>query len=126
MVNCTYPLVDYGSPRELHLEAGLAVSQTTPRPGARDGTIAAGDNRLLVAGPHFRLLHLSGPDAVALLPQHGAAFTFTPLSPGCSVGGELVRFGECVATARADDIALTPGAREIGGASCRVKLCKNV
>lgn len=110
-VDCTYRLYDYGRPRELHLEAGLAVSQTAPRPDARDGTVAADDNRLLVDGPHFRLLHLSGPEIAALLPQQEADFTFIPLSQGCSIGGELVKFGECVVTDRADDIVLTAGAR---------------
>jgi len=112
-VDCTYRLYDYGRPRELHLEAGLAVSETAPRPDPRDGRVAANDNRLLVDGPHFRLLHLSGSDAAELLPQHGADFTFTPLSPGCSISGEEVKLGECVATDRADGIALAPGARAL-------------
>ncbi len=112
-IDCTYRLYDYGRPRELHLEAGLAVSEIAPRPDTRDGTVAASDNRLLVDGPHFRLLHLSGPDAAALLPQHGAYFTFTPLSEGCSIGGEPVKFGECVATDRAGDIVLAPGGRAL-------------
>lgn len=112
-VDCTYRLYDYGRPRELHLETGLAVSETAPRRDPRDGRVAANDNRLLVDGPHFRLLHLSGVDAAGLLPQHGADFTFTPLSQGCSISGEEVKPGECVATDRADGIALAPGARAL-------------
>lgn len=112
-VDCTYRLYDYGRPRELHLEAGLAVSETAPRPDPRDGRVAANDNRLLVDGPHFRLLHLSGPDAAALLPQHRGDFTFTPLSQGCSIAGEEVKLGECVATDRAGDITLVAGARAL-------------
>jgi mannose-6-phosphate isomerase len=60
-VDCTYRLYDYGRPRELHLDAGLAVAEIAPRPDPRDGRVAAADTRLLVDGPHFRLLHLSGP-----------------------------------------------------------------
>lgn len=112
-VDCTYRLYDYGRPRELHLDAGLAVSETAPRPDPRDGRVAANDNRLLVDGPHFRLLHLSGSCAAGSLPQHGADFTFTPLSPGCSISGEEVKLGECVATDRANGIALAPGARAL-------------
>ena len=112
-VDCTYRLYDYGRPRELHLDAGLAVSETAPRPDARDGTVAASDNRMLVDGPHFRLFHLSGADAAALLPHHTADFTFTPLSQGCAIDGEPVALGECVATDRADSIALAPGARAL-------------
>lgn len=112
-VDCTYRLYDYGRPRELHLDAGLAVSETAPRPDPRDGRVAANDNRQLVDGPHFRLLHLSGPDAAALLPQHRGDFTFTPLSQGCSIAGEEVKLGECVATDRAGDIMLVAGARAL-------------
>jgi mannose-6-phosphate isomerase len=112
-VDCTYRLYDYGRPRELHLEAGLAVSETAPRPDPRDGRVAADDNRLLVDRPHFRLLHISGPAAAGLLPQHGAEFTFTPPSLGCSMSGEEVKLGECVATDRAGGIALSPGARAL-------------
>lgn len=112
-VDCTYRLFDYGRPRELHLDAGLAVSETAPRRDPRDGRVPANDNRLLVDGPHFYLLHLSGPDAAALLPQHRADFTFTPLSQGCSVSGEELELGECVATDRADDITLAVGSRAL-------------
>lgn len=112
-VDCTYRLYDYGRPRELHLDAGLAVSELGPRPDTRDGPVAPGDNRLLVDGPHFHLLHLSGPEAAALLPKGQDDFTFTPLSKGCTIGGETVRLGECVATDRADGIVLAPGARAL-------------
>jgi mannose-6-phosphate isomerase len=112
-VDCTYRLYDYGRPRELHLDAGLAVAELGPRPDARDGRIAPADNRLLVDGPHFRLLHLSGPEAAAMLPQESADFTFTPLSSGCRIEGESVKLGECVATDRADTIALASGARAL-------------
>lgn len=112
-VDCTYRLYDYGRPRELHLDAGLAVAELAPRPDPRDGHVAANANRLLVDGPHFRLLHLSGPDAAAYLPQGASDFTFAPLSHGCSIAGEEVRLGECVATDRADGVVLAPGARAL-------------
>ena len=35
---------------------------------------------------------------------------FVPLSDGCSVEGEAVTLGECIAMSRADMIALQPGA----------------
>ena len=112
-VDCTYRLYDYGRPRELHLDAGLAVAELAPRPDPRDGHVGASETRLLVDGPHFRLLHLSGSDTAALLPQEMSDFTFTPLSDGCRVGGETVKLGECVAIDRAEDIRLDPGARAL-------------
>jgi mannose-6-phosphate isomerase len=112
-VDCTYRLYDYGRPRELHLDAGLAVAALGPRPDPRDGRIAATDNRLLVDGPHFRLVHLSGPEAASVLPREPGDFIFVPLSQGCSIAGEGVKLGECVATDSASAIALDPGARAL-------------
>lgn len=112
-VDCTYRLYDYGRPRELHLDAGLAVSETAPRPDDRDGLVTASDNRVLVDGPHFHLLHLAGSDASAHLPKSSADYIFTPLSQGCTIGGEVVKLGECVATDSADGIVLAPGARAL-------------
>lgn len=112
-VDCTYRLYDYGRPRELHLDAGLAVSATAPRPDERDGRVTASDNRVLVDGPHFRLLHLAGTDAAAHLPKSSADYIFTPLSQGCTIGGEVVKLGKCVATDKADSIVLAPGARAL-------------
>ena len=112
-VDCTYRLYDYGRPRELHLDAGLAVAELGPQPDPRDGHVAANANALLVDGPHFRLFHLSGPDATAFLPQGTGDFTFTPLSAGCSIAGEEVKLGECVATDRADSVVLALGARAL-------------
>lgn len=112
-VDCTYRLYDYGRPRELHLDAGLAVAQTGPRPDGRDGRVDPCKNSLLVDGPHFRLRHLVGPEATTFLPNNRADFTFTPLSRGCSITGEEIGLGECVATDDATGIALNPGARAL-------------
>jgi mannose-6-phosphate isomerase len=112
-VDCTYRLYDYGRPRELHLDAGLAVAALGPRPDPRDGRITAADNRLLVDGPHFRLLHLSGPEAASVLPREPGDFIFVPLSQGCSIAGEVVNVGECVTTDHTGAIALAPGARAL-------------
>lgn len=112
-VDCTYRLYDYGRPRELHLDAGLAVSATAPRPDDRDRRVDPSKNRMLVDGPHFHLWHLAGSDASAHLPRGSADYIFTPLSQGCTIGGEVVKLGECVATDSADGIVLAPGARAL-------------
>lgn len=112
-VDCTYRLYDYGRPRDLHLDAGISVAETRPRPDPRDGRVAASQSRLLVDGPHFHLLHLAGPDVTADLPSDAEAYIFVPLSGGCSIEGEAVTLGECIATDRADTIALESGARAL-------------
>src|SRR3546814_13874688 len=75
-VDCTYRLYDYGRPRELHLDAGLAVARPEPHSDPRDAKVGETDNRVLVGGPHFYLLHLSGLGANALLPQDTNRFSY--------------------------------------------------
>jgi mannose-6-phosphate isomerase len=63
----TYRLYDYGRPRELHLEDGIAVSKAVPYADRRSGHVGA--SRQLVDGPHFRLWLVDGADATAALPS---------------------------------------------------------
>jgi mannose-6-phosphate isomerase len=62
----TYRLYDYGRPRELHLDEGVAVSKPSPYADARSG-FALG-NMQLVDGPHFRLWLVYDADALSALP----------------------------------------------------------
>ncbi len=62
----TYRLYDYGRPRELHLDDGVAVSQARPYADPRAGR--ASGNCQLVDGPHFRLWHVVDANGVAMLP----------------------------------------------------------
>jgi len=50
----TYRLYDYGRPRELHLEAGLAVADLGRHPGASTPVVLGGGRRLLAECPYFR------------------------------------------------------------------------
>lgn len=104
-VDLTYRLYDYGRPRELHLDAGIAVSDPVPYvagPAPRD----LGDGRsLLVAGPKFVLERwhggthaVAGPDAL-----------FVPVSGAGTIGGERFTAGECWAVDDLIEIALEDG-----------------
>lgn len=112
-LDCTYRLYDYGRDRELHLDQGLALAALDPHRDPRDTRVEADDSRCLVDGPYFHLLHLSGPQAATMLPPTPERFLFVPLSAGCSLCGEAVDLGECVATDRADSVSLDEGARAL-------------
>lgn len=56
----TYRLYDYGRPRELHLNDGVAVAKTSPFDISRIQNIGRGATRSLVDGPQFKLV--SGTD----------------------------------------------------------------
>jgi mannose-6-phosphate isomerase len=63
----TYRLYDYGRPRELHLDDGVAVSVAEPYDDPRCG--AAGGSAQLINGPHFRLWYLNADDGGVVLPN---------------------------------------------------------
>jgi mannose-6-phosphate isomerase len=50
----TYRLYDYGRPRELHLDKGVAVSEAAPHSGPVEPMELGGGKRLLASCPHFR------------------------------------------------------------------------
>jgi mannose-6-phosphate isomerase len=84
----TYRLYDYGRPRELHLDDGLAVATAGPYV-RRDAPAAPA----LVVGPPFTLLKLDGSTDLVqdrrrwVLPVEGSAVS----------GGETAESGECLA-----------------------------
>lgn len=51
----TYRLYDYGRPRELHLDDGIAVARAEAYPDALAQHVSAGEQRVLVDGPRFVL-----------------------------------------------------------------------
>jgi mannose-6-phosphate isomerase len=62
----TYRLYDYGRPRELHLDEGVAVAKAAPYADALAGRLCG--NQMLVDGPHFRLWHIASAEGLAALP----------------------------------------------------------
>lgn len=112
-IDCTYRLYDYGRPRELHLDAGLAVAQTSAAADPRDCHVDPTTNVKLVSGPYFHVLHLTGPfDPVAIADAKGE-LTYIPLSAGCGAGGEAVALGEAVLLTDPSSIEMDQGARAL-------------
>jgi mannose-6-phosphate isomerase len=89
----TYRLFDYGRPRELHLDDGVAVSRATPYADLRSGH--AGGNMQLVNGPHFNLWHVDGRiewDALPAAPRRW----LIPLSGSWHMDDEAAGVGDCI------------------------------
>jgi len=53
----TYRLYDYGRPRELHLDDGIAVARAEPYPESLAQQLSPNDERTLVDGPRFVLAY---------------------------------------------------------------------
>ncbi len=107
-IDCTLRLYDYGRPRALHLDAGLAVARTVTHSDARDCRVPDCGTVKLVEGPKFHLVRAEGPLNPADYPA--TELTVTPLGEGCTVDGEAIAFGECAVTSDAGSIVLAPGA----------------
>jgi mannose-6-phosphate isomerase len=104
----TYRLYDYGRPRELHLDDGVAVSAAKPYADARSGHVDG--NMQLVDGPHFRLWHLTGAGEIGTLPPAGL-YWIVPLSGELVVNGEDAVVGDCVLVQGRPVLELSQGSR---------------
>ena len=91
----TYRLYDYGRPRELHLDQGLAVSVARPYADQRSGRLSASARQQLVDCAHFRLWHARG-NAVVDLATQDAPCWIIPLTGVVTEDGTAAACGECL------------------------------
>ena len=89
-VDVTYRLYDYGRPRELHLNDGIAVARTAPYPDELAKHVCDDGEQTLVDGPHFTLVHTDG-DAL----QDRERWVL-PLEGEVCAGDETAVAGECL------------------------------
>ena len=94
-VDLTYRLYDYGSARELHLDAGIAVSDPRPFvPLPAPGRVA-NDRTILAEGPKFVIERWPGGHRAVTLPE-GLTGWFVPLRGEGAADGVAWRAGECL------------------------------
>jgi mannose-6-phosphate isomerase len=91
----TYRLYDYGRPRELHLDDGVAVSIAKPYDDPRSGRIGDADLQQLVDGPHFALFYAKG-DAILKVLNENKPQWITPLSGDFRCDSEILKAGSCI------------------------------
>jgi len=94
-VDLTYRLYDYGSDRELHLDAGVAASDPvpfvplpTPAPDGRDHVV-------LAEGPKFVIERFAGGTRDITLPE-GVTGWFVPVTGAGVADGVAWKAGECL------------------------------
>jgi len=86
----TYRLYDYGRPRELHLDDAVAVASLDPYPQELSQHVRADEDRVLVDGPRFMLVH-----------SHDDALTdrqrwIIPIEGEVRAGDTVALAGECL------------------------------
>ena len=89
-IDLTYRLYDYGRPRELHLDDGIAVANPAPFPSALAQHLTGSDTRTLVDGPHFTLVH-STADAL-----QDRQRWIIPIEGEVRSGGDTAGPGDCL------------------------------
>ena len=110
----TYRLYDYGRPRELHLDDGIAVSLPAPYADPRSGRLTPdAELQQLVDGPHFRLWAARG-DAIATLVDGGEPCWIVPLSGEIvTAGGDAARTGDCLYLSEGERLGAVDGAQAL-------------
>ncbi len=101
----TYRLYDYGRPRELHLDAGLAVARGVPHDPALRRHIPTAGAVTLVDGPLFRLDRIDGaPTAEAAARYAAGPLLVIPLDGKAMIDGEAIAPGECGMASMLDSV----------------------
>ncbi|MEO7737843.1 MAG: class I mannose-6-phosphate isomerase [Novosphingobium sp.] len=92
----TYRLYDYGRPRELHLDAGIAVANGQPHSPVLRKRLSGGGSVSLVKGPLFRLDRIAGEPSETVLARYGVApMLAVPLDRPVTIGDEVIAPGSC-------------------------------
>ena len=105
----TYRLYDYGRPRELHLDAGMAVARGHSYDRSLACQVQPAGPAPLVDGPHFRLDRVDGAPSPEIAARYGRGgpLLVIPLDGEARVNGETVRGGECACAPSLDDVAFS-------------------
>jgi mannose-6-phosphate isomerase len=102
----TYRLYDYGRPRELHLDEGIAVAKAVPYSPEHRLSVPDRDDVQLVDGPLFRLDQIEGLPNEDVAARYGAGpLLVIPRRGAPRIGLETVQPGGCGLAMRFDDVA---------------------
>lgn len=104
----TYRLYDYGRPRELHLEEGMAVARGEPYDMALGKFVGHGSDVGLVDGPYFRLDQLAGGPDAAISARYRGPLLVIPREGEVTVEGETVGPGQCALAREIDAVGFAP------------------
>lgn len=107
----TYRLYDYGRPRELHLDRGVAVARSEPYDAAHHRKLGADESVTLVDGPHFRIDLVDGTPDASVAAAYDERLLVVPLTGEVRVRDEAVMAGQCALARSFADVAFLDGGR---------------
>ena len=91
----TYRLFDYGRPRELHLQDGVAVARGDVYSEQCRQEVPTDASRVLVDGPHFRFSQCSGVPSAELRERHTGPLLALPIEGEVRIADEKIAAGDC-------------------------------
>jgi mannose-6-phosphate isomerase len=94
-IDLTYRLYDYGRPRELHLDEGVAASRAEPFPVNRKFAPLGGDCLLLAQSRHFALEQWNWQGTRRLTMPEGTPGWLIPVEGSGAADGAPFSAGEC-------------------------------
>jgi mannose-6-phosphate isomerase len=101
----TYRLYDYGRPRELHLDEGIAVASGEPYPLDRWHVhIASRGSRVLVDGPLFLLDQVEGEPSAETMDRYPGPLLVIPRIGSIELAGQVIAPGGCALATRLADV----------------------
>ena len=104
----TYRLYDYGRPRELHLDDGVAVALGEPYAARHRARAPLGETVRLVEGPLFRLDQVTGGTLPRIAADYaGAPLLVIPRDQVAQVAGQDIAPGQCGLAQSIDEVVLS-------------------
>lgn len=107
----TYRLYDYGRPRELHLEDGIAIATGAAHDPLLRRRVPNVGHHALVEGPVFRLDRLDGGIEGDVWARYRGSTLVIPQEGEVRVAGELVLAGQCAVADNLDSLEVESGAK---------------
>lgn len=107
----TYRLYDYGRPRELHLEAAIAVAAGASHDPLLRRDVPKIGHQTLVEGPLFRLDRLDGSIEGDVQTRYRGPFLVIPQEGQVGVSGEPVAAGQCALADNLKSLEIQVGAK---------------
>ena len=105
----TYRLYDYGRPRALHLDDGIAVARGDRYPAEMTTQVSRKESRTLVPGPLFRVEHIVGAGMIETLADQDRFVL--PLEGSAEASGDCILPGECLLLLPGEPLSASGGAR---------------
>jgi mannose-6-phosphate isomerase len=100
----TYRLYDYGRPRELHLDEGIAVAKGAPHDSSLRSHLPEKGSLMLLDGPWFRLDRIEGDVEGTPGERYRGPLIVIPLEGNITVAGTKVSPGECAHAGSLDEV----------------------